>query len=535
MANRSNSRKVKSERPEKRAVKYDHRSNSKVEKVAVKTNLGPQLQGKYEESPQTSSQEETEDFEETIIKTAVDSRVPEELKQRSRLEEQIVDLKRTSASERKEWKTTTESLKQQLDDLRRSQGDVVHQLERERARVLELEDELETTMSRLREFEEKTTTDVQLEAMSQTIKDLEEERDFLKRLARDGKDKDPEIADGAIDYRYLETTSSQSLIRPLASTEDTLEVTGLALLGNELFIASRNSPTVEVWNLETLCFKRRWMLARLLAPTDLKQCPVTRCLYLVNEVCGDDGRGSCVTMNEILRVDTRGCLLKSWTIDDAFGNISVAEDTNVILAAANKNQVYEYFSNGSLSRTVRTPWTTAIEHLNHAFKLTSNQFLICHGAAGDALHQVCIMDVSGDVLKSYGKEWTTDKLNCPVYLERDSGGNVLVVDGMNGRVLALDSNLELMSVLVTSPPHRRTSARDSRTHRPRKICLDEERSRLFVAEDVFYDEENQETQTLHSRILSSFVFCRSGTQARRGWGRRFIGVGRSVGSPTELR
>lgn len=279
------------------------------------------------------------------------------------------------------------------------------------------------------------------------------------------------------------------------------------------------------------------MLARLLAPTDLKQCPVTRCLYLVNEVCGDDGRGSCVTMNEILRVDTRGCLLKSWTIDDAFGNISVAEDTNVILAAANKNQVYEYFNNGSLSRTVRTPWTTAIEHLNHAFKLTSNQFLICHGAAGDALHQVCVMDVSGDVLKSYGKEWTTDKLNCPVYLERDSGGNVLVVDEMNGRVLALDSSLELMSVLVTAPPpplrRRPTSARESRTprHRPRKICLDEERSRLFVAEDVYvYHEENEETSTLHSRILSSFVFCRSGTVGNRGWGGgRFIGVGRSIG------
>lgn len=343
---------------------------------------------------------------------------------------------------------------------------------------------------------------------------------------------------GAIDYRYLiETASSQSLIRPLASTEDTLEVIGLALLGNELFIASRNSPTIEVWNLETLCFKRRWMLARLQAPTDLKHCPVTRCLYLVNEVCGDDGRGSCVTMNEILRVDTRGCLLKSWTIDDALGNISVAEDTNVILAAANKNQVYEYFSNGSLSRTFRTPWTTAIEHLNHAFKLTSNQFLIGHGAAGDALHQVCIMDVSGDVLKSYGKEWATDKLNCPVYMERDSGGNVLVVDEMNGRVLALDSNLELVSVLVTSPPYRRTRARDSRAyrHRPRKICLDEERSRLFVAEDVFYHEENQETQTLHSRIPSSFIFCRSGTLGRMSFNRRFIGVGRSVGSPSELR
>lgn len=272
---------------------------------------------------------------------------------------------------------------------------------------------------------------------------------------------------------------------------------------------------IEVWNLETLCFKRRWMLSRLKAPTDLKQCSATHCLYLVNEVCGDDGRGSCKIRNEILGVDTNGCLMVSWTIKDSFGNISIAQDSNVILAATNKNEIHEYFSNGELYRIVELPWTTAISHLIHAFKLTSNQFLIGHGALGDALHRVLILDVSGVVLKSYGKEWSRHELNCPVYLERDSGGNVLVVDGMNERVLALDSKLEFMSVLVESSTYRRTNEGDSRTfsYRPSKICLDEEHSRLFVAEDIYH----QENPTLYSRILSSFKFSRSMFSLRVGY------------------
>src|SRR5688572_17177555 len=76
---------------------------------------------------------------------------------------------------------------------------------------------------------------------------------------------------------------SQQTIRTKAATEQNKAITGLTVLDKELFIVSRLSSEVEVYDSTKLSFSRRWELSELVAPVDIGSCKRQKCLYIMHE------------------------------------------------------------------------------------------------------------------------------------------------------------------------------------------------------------------------------------------------------------
>jgi len=147
-----------------------------------------------------------------------------------------------------------------------------------------------------------------------------------------------------------------------------------------------------------------------------------------------------------------------------------------LLTASNENQLQEYSPDGRLVQIVQLSWDSGIEHPQHAIKLTSEHFLLCHGKKDGVFCRVCLVDKTGDVLEyTYEPgQWNRLQLNNPTYLAIVEGGNILVADHSNRRVVILSSDLKFKLNLGDHQPFH-----------PRKICFDEASGKLFIVENVF--------------------------------------------------
>lgn len=248
---------------------------------------------------------------------------------------------------------------------------------------------------------------------------------------------------------------------------DSYRISGIAVLAYELFVLG-NDGIVIIYDLSTLRFKRRWKMTSQDAFkfTDLKQCDTNNCLYIMKT-------GSAGT-NEIQRVNPHGILVATWSVGKASGKLSVTPESNILLTVTNRNRLLEFAPDGKLVQVIHLSWNFGIEKPSHAIKLTSEQFLICHGNDGSALRRVCIVDKAGNVLKYFGEPGKKEQLNNPTYLDFDGGGNILVADYSNQRVLLLSSYLESKLDL---------GVRKSRY--PKRVCFDKSKGRVLIVEDVY--------------------------------------------------
>ena len=127
----------------------------------------------------------------------------------------------------------------------------------------------------------------------------------------------------------------------------------------------------------------------------------------------------------------------------------------------------------TLQPDIVNPW--------HAIQLSNSQFVVCHGDATDPVHRVCIVDTDGRVIQSYGGpkgSATVGQLNVPCHLAVDKNGFIFVADLNNRRVLLLSPTLSYVREIVSS---------DQLKWKPRRLCLDSDRRRLYVAENEWKD------------------------------------------------
>lgn len=119
------------------------------------------------------------------------------------------------------------------------------------------------------------------------------------------------------------------------------------------------------------------------------------------------------------------------------------------------------------------------------------QFIVSHGWLSDEKNQVCVVNAEGDVTRRYG--WSRGsaawQLNYPIRLTRDSDGNIFVADYYNKRILLLSPPLDHHRDLISLHDVIQVTDEDSVSvnFRPRRLCLDEARGRLFVADDINKD------------------------------------------------
>ena len=249
-------------------------------------------------------------------------------------------------------------------------------------------------------------------------------------------------------------------------------IRGLTLLDNELFVVSEKSSEVEVYDSTKLSFSCRFNLMDLFDPNDIVCCNRNKCLYIF------DFRIR-VQSAKIFRVDPHGKLIRTWLAGDGNieGNLSVTDESNIILTVSNKSSLKEYSPDGQLVREIVMSPDANIRNPMHAIKLANGHFVVSHGS-NLGLHRVCVVDTDGKLKKSFGRRCgsATGQLNFPVYLSVDGNGFVMVADRDNNQIVLLDSNLDFKRVILSK-------AEQHQLRYPFRILLDESNGRLLVADN----------------------------------------------------
>ena len=267
-----------------------------------------------------------------------------------------------------------------------------------------------------------------------------------------------------------------SIIEIKAPTEgsksETRAIFGMTILRNKLYVVIVKSSGIEVFDSVTYNSEPTLQIAEISSPMDIAACITNDCLY----IC--DGKAN----NEIFRIGSSKTYLNKWFIGGDGCHLSVTREGNVVVSFFNGNKITEYSPDGQLVREVRLSPIDNISHPWHSIKTTSMHFIFSHGMGDDPQHRVCVVKADGTIKKSFGERQGSKskekEMNCPVHLLEDSSRNVLVADMKNNRVVLLSPTLEYFKILVSA-------ADQSKLRFPIRLCLDEERGILFVADNNY--------------------------------------------------
>lgn len=261
---------------------------------------------------------------------------------------------------------------------------------------------------------------------------------------------------------------------------------------------------------------------------DMAACALTQSLYVVDCVA------KRVFRLRFVDGSLTGYNTTTWPVNDEPWGVSVTSNLgHVLIACDEAKKVKEFEGDGQLVREICLQ--TDIVNPCHAVLMPNaylsdvgsnfDRFAVCHGAGSDSIHRVCIVDVSGRVLLSYGgpidsaTERQVDSaskddaaeldaamrtsstpghvLEGPRHLAVSSDGYVFVADYNNCRVLLLSPKLEPIADVVVTQAMARNSGDASvdgtatETYEkweglrwnPWRLCFDERGRRLCVAEN----------------------------------------------------
>lgn len=258
---------------------------------------------------------------------------------------------------------------------------------------------------------------------------------------------------------FIDDRASDARKQPLRKvlTQGEL-ITGVAIVENELFIATKLRADIEVFDSETFVFKRSWTLDGLRNPEDMVACSQLKCLFIFDAT--DQGK--------IYKVDRMGSILTSWYSGNKSVRLSVSSDSNVIITFLNDNKLKEYAPIRQPRLIQQLPLAS---HSRYTMKLPTGNFLVSRGGVGAGVFEI---NTIGQEINSYkgNKESSREQLNRPEQLAIDHKGSVVVLDRGSRRVLLLNSKLEFQRQLVLS---------EIGLYDPLAMSLSKTTSRLIVA------------------------------------------------------
>ena len=239
-----------------------------------------------------------------------------------------------------------------------------------------------------------------------------------------------------------------------------MEVRGVTVLDDEMFIVRRFSSEVEVYDSNNFTLKRNIEVNTLRRPYDLTSCGKFRCLYITDFIT-----------ETVQRVELNGKTIK-WHVKETPVGLSVtsAPNYNVIVTCLNARKLIEFTTRGDLVREILLP-RDVVNQL-HAI-LFNDQFLVCQGEWSHPSHRVCVVDSTDRVTRSYGEQRGSAKgqLLIPRHLAVDTDGNILVADYGNKRIVTLGPDLTDVRELVDV------------SGRPSRLCFSGRR--LYVTDESF--------------------------------------------------
>jgi len=235
-------------------------------------------------------------------------------------------------------------------------------------------------------------------------------------------------------------------------------ICGLTTFNGELYVFYDDSTDITVYDTETYSVRRSLQVPGLGGVSDMTSCKRHQCLYIADND------------NKVVHRAVDKNASTQWPINDVPGGMAVNSACNVLVTCVYVRKVKEFTTDGKLLRTISL--ASSILNVWHAVELTTGQLVVCHGVGSDALHRVCIVDLSGRVLKSYGgsKGSGSGQLNVPIRLIAMNGG-IFVADHGNHRVLLLTPTLNLIREVVSD-------LRD-----PLRVSFDEDTGRLYVGDN----------------------------------------------------
>jgi len=244
-------------------------------------------------------------------------------------------------------------------------------------------------------------------------------------------------------------------------------VGGVTSLGNDVFVVrSDNQQKIEVYDAKTFTIQRYITVPGLPAwCPGLAACPYNNCLY-----------ASDIRNNGVHRVELSGSnvVMKLSVADDPRG-LSVNSEHNLIVVSEGERKLQIFTTHGTLLQNIQLK--TDIKYPCHAVQLpTTSQFLVSHGYR-DSLHRVCLVEVDGAVVCSYGGQEVSEltQLYVPSGLAVDGEGRVLVADMYYNRLMVIDQSL--------SSAHEMSVNVDGGLDRPYSLWYDQSRRRLYIGED----------------------------------------------------
>lgn len=245
------------------------------------------------------------------------------------------------------------------------------------------------------------------------------------------------------------------------------------MLENNLYVVSRKSSEIEVYDAKTFNFEGVMENLLLVSPMDIASSHPDKSLYVID-------RADSTSKSEILKLDLSGRRGKKWSTESDNGRLSTF-DSNLIVCFAMKRIIIEYSRDGEKVNTIRLSPGDGFRFLWHAIKLTGTNFAVSHKKTEEDRHRVCVVDVNGVVLKAIEELPTLMfKMNYPMCLAEYRDKFVLVADTKENRIFLLSSNMKFQRKLIEM----------RRNLSPVRLSLNEAGDWLFVALNHYNPNQN---------------------------------------------
>jgi len=245
-------------------------------------------------------------------------------------------------------------------------------------------------------------------------------------------------------------------------------ISGIAVLGDEMFAVHGRSPCVYVYNTTDFTFIRNMTITGSQSLRAVLANPENNCLYI-----------SDYDQRFIYRYNLSNNVITRWSVGGRCYGLSLTKDNsairdNLLVTLFDTKQIKEYTPEGRLVREIS--FESGIVEPWHSIKLSSNMFVVSHGFY-DPIQQVSEVNTSGSIVKSYGNSRGSNggQLNTPGHLAVDGYGNVLVADSLNNRVVLLSPSLKNLGE-ITIPGYEFSM--------PWSLHLDESNNRLYIGEEI---------------------------------------------------
>jgi len=226
-----------------------------------------------------------------------------------------------------------------------------------------------------------------------------------------------------VDYAVDKFLESAKLTQTIPSTGQ--NVTGIATLGDEMFVVRWNDPNIQVYKPNTNDVNVQRTITVGAASNSfrgLAACEFNQCLY-VSEVNNQ-------TIQKVSPMTN--AKVKQWSVNGQPFGVTVNSAYNLLVACFNTHIVQEYTTDGNEVRQINLQ--PGIAYPSLVVQLQSDQFGITHH--GGSVNGYSVVGSDGKIIKST----TSGQMSSPHGFAVSKGGSkVIVPDYGNSRILLVKS------------------------------------------------------------------------------------------------